>query len=137
MIRILNSRSRRITPAWVAAVVAVVMFGRALVPAGYMPSAVGGGPLVLCSGHAIGTLDTGGGTPDDSGGQHRDAPICPFAAAVLFGATPSFAGAAQFAIQLHLLTPHQSPARRSVLAGPPTHAVSACAASTSLLTTTV
>jgi hypothetical protein len=97
----------------------LVTLGRALIPAGFMPSASGGFPLMLCPGHGMAMPEAGTLGHEKPGGQHHEASICPFAAAAVLGAAPSFADAAFVGLSEHLQEPFAFMSHTTDLAGPP------------------
>ncbi len=116
---LMNQRSRRATRPWIAVMVAIATLGRALIPAGFMPSTGAGFPLMLCPGH--GMVMPGGhtGSHDGHSAPRHDATICPFAAASVLGAAPGHASALVTVVTSisELSTP--SATRSTELAGPP------------------
>jgi hypothetical protein len=115
----MSQRSRRAAKPWIAVIVVIVTLGRALIPAGFMPSSGAGFPLMLCSGHGMAMP---GGNPDSHDGHsapRHDSPICPFAAASVLGAAPGFAIAPFAVIPAISQAPIQSATRTAELAGPP------------------
>jgi hypothetical protein len=119
MIGFMNRRSQRVTRSWIATLVIVVTLGHALIPVGFMPSGSSGFPLVLCPGHALEMPDRGTNPHREHGGSHHGAPICPFAAASVFGAAPSFAGTPVAALTALSPASPESPSRTTDLSGPP------------------
>jgi hypothetical protein len=95
----------------------LVTLARALIPAGFMPSASGGFPLMLCPGHGMPEAGTLG--QEKPGSQHHDASICPFAAAVAPGIAPSFADAVFVSFAGHIQEPFAFASHTTDLAGPP------------------
>jgi hypothetical protein len=115
----MSGRSRRVSQPWIAVIVVIVTLGRALIPAGFMPSSGAGFPLMLCSGHDMAMPGGDTGSKDGHGSPRHDSSICPFAAASVLGAAPGFASA-PFAVAPSIAqAPLQTPTRTAELAGPP------------------
>jgi hypothetical protein len=100
----------------------VAFFAHALIPTGFMPGVVhgrgAGFPLILCPGHAR-EMPEGTNPYTRHGGSRHEAPICPFAAAGVLGAPPSFASAPVAAVAELSPGPVESPSRTTHLSGPP------------------
>lgn len=116
---VMNQRSRRATQPWIAVIVVIVTLGRALIPAGFMPSSGAGFPLMLCSGHDMAMPGGDTTSHDGHGAPHHDSSICPFAAASVLGAAPGFASAPLAVVPAISQAPIQSATRTAELAGPP------------------
>lgn len=118
--RVLRSPFR----ASLAALALLAFCAHALIPAGFMPGSVHGGPqLVLCSGHMPGSAHPGhhGGS-----GSGADAP-CPFALGGGAAPLPSHLHSALASVAPDLLVPlveqpvvSETPLRHTAPRGPPT-----------------
>jgi hypothetical protein len=115
----LGRRSRSASRTWLAALVVLAVLGRALIPAGFMPSASSGFALMLCPGHGMAMPEAGTLGHGKPGNQHHEASICPFAAAAILGAAPSFADAPFVGLAEYLQEPFAFATRATDLAGPP------------------
>ncbi len=115
----MSRRSRRAAKPWIAVIVLIATLGRALIPAGFMPSSGAGFPLMLCSGHDMAMPAGGTGSHDGHGAPRHDSSICPFAAASVLGTAPGFVSTSLAVLPARSQTPIQSPTRSAELAGPP------------------
>jgi hypothetical protein len=73
------------------ALLLVVVFARALLPAGFMPASDGGFPLQLCSAGLPAPLNTGGTTPAAPASSGIDT-LCGFAATPMLAGLPNAVG---------------------------------------------
>lgn len=94
------SALRRIAPL----LVALALFARLLVPAGFMPSADGRPGLVICTGQGAMTMPMAA-IPDDrraprNDSGHQDDHVCPFAAMAMAAATLSPAASVMMPFRL-------------------------------------
>lgn len=102
----------------VAAVALAAVMLRALIPFGYMPSATGPAPLVICTGWALISTQAAGDVAPIPG-SHRVAGICPFAVASTLLAPPDVAPASLRADLLDDYVPIDDSITPAALAGPP------------------